>query len=237
MNSDDRAAGDGAANPPANTAPSSYLCGGHVLPVWPEGQDFEARCGGVVAITRFADTGHYHRQLIEKVLAMESSGRHTRRYVQAAGAIKIYDLPSWGIPEAELLHARALEFFRRVHDQPNPVADVSWANIYHDGDFIMPHSHVRASTSIVYFLSNGDANRDDPLNGCFSVVDPRVDDCCQDQKGCMTTPWLPPMTPGVMIMFPAEIVHAVNPYRGTLPRITMAWNVNETKLPGSPIPD
>lgn len=220
-----------------DTGPSSYLCAGQTLAVWPDGQDFEVRCGGVVALTRFDDTGHYHDKLIETVIAMEATDRHTRRYGHGVAGIKVYDLPSWSIPEADLLHARALEMFRRVLDPPGAVADLSWANIYHDGDFIMPHSHVRTSTSIVYFLSNGDATPDDPLNGCFSVIDPRVEDCCKDQEGRMTTPWLPPMTPGVMIMFPAEIVHFVNPYRGTRPRITMAWNINESEVPGTPIPD
>jgi hypothetical protein len=52
----------------------------------------------------------------------------------------------------------------------------------------------------------------------------------------MTTPWLPPQAPGVMIMFPADVLHFVNPHRGEQPRISVAWNISEDKLPGEPIP-
>jgi hypothetical protein len=35
-------------------------------------------------------------------------------------------------------------------------------------------------------------------------------------------------------MFPGAVVHAVNPYRGARPRITLAWNINEAVIEGSP---
>jgi hypothetical protein len=37
-------------------------------------------------------------------------------------------------------------------------------------------------------------------------------------------------------MFPGSVVHAVNPYRGERPRITLSWNVNENAIEGSPFP-
>jgi hypothetical protein len=237
MNDEDPAARDAPTNSTTGPSSGTYRCGDHLLPVWPDGQEIDMRCGGTVAMTRFEDTDHYHARLTERVLDLESSDAHTRHFFQAAGGIKIYDVPAWGIPEAELLHARSLEMFRRVLGKPTAVADISWANIFRDGDYIFPHSHVRATTSIVYFLSKGDAKQDDPLNGRFTMVDPRVEQCCKEQAGRMTTPWLAPTAPGVMIMFPAEIVHCVSPYRGTRPRLTVAWNVNEVKPPGSPLPD
>jgi hypothetical protein len=44
------------------------------------------------------------------------------------------------------------------------------------------------------------------------------------------------MSPGSLVMFPGLTVHAVNPYRGDRPRITMSFNVNENAIPGSPFP-
>lgn len=237
MASGDLGAGESPADSGSEARPSGYRCGDVLLPVWPDGQEVKIYCDGVVALTRFADTAHYHQRLVDKVLAMESSDSHARRYFRGAGGIKVYDLPAWGIPEAELLHARALEMFRRALKTPKAQVDVCWANIFRDGDFIMPHSHTRSSESIVYFLSNGAEDRDNPLNGRFSVVDPRLEECCKDQEGRMTTPWVPPQTPGVMIMFPAAILHFVNPHRGEQPRISVAWNISEDKLPGAPIPD
>jgi hypothetical protein len=36
-----------------------------------------------------------------------------------------------------------------------------------------------------------------------------------------------------MIMFPGELVHCVNPYAGTQPRLTLSWNINQQRLPCS----
>ncbi len=101
----------------------------------------------------------------------------------------------------------------------------------------MAHSHVRSTASIVYAVSSGDEYPEDPLNGQFCLIDPRVEACCREQKGHMTSPFMPKMAPGTMIIFPANLVHCVNPYHGRTPRITIAWNVNDEALPGSPLPD
>jgi hypothetical protein len=42
---------------------------------------------------------------------------------------------------------------------------------------------------------------------------------------------MPKLYPGLMLVFPGWLVHAVNPYRGTRPGITMTWNV---RLEGAP---
>ena len=42
------------------------------------------------------------------------------------------------------------------------------------------------------------------------------------------------MTHGSLVMFPDEVLHSVNPYHGVRPRITLAWNVNEPAMEGSP---
>jgi predicted 2-oxoglutarate/Fe(II)-dependent dioxygenase YbiX len=44
------------------------------------------------------------------------------------------------------------------------------------------------------------------------------------------------MTAGTMIIFPSQLVHAVNPYTGKRPHITLSWNINKNALPGSPLP-
>jgi hypothetical protein len=66
-------------------------------------------------------------------------------------------------------------------------------------------------------------------------VDPRVDACCGIRPGSVTTPQLPLMAPGTMILFPSPFVHCVNPYRGRRPRITLAWNIDRDVIPGSPL--
>ena len=96
---------------------------------------------------------------------------------------------------------------------------------------------MRSTASIVYSLSPGDEDPDDPLSGQLCLVDPRLDACCQEVKGHMTSPFMPKMAAGTMIIFPSQLVHCVNPYHGRALRITIAWNINEAVVPGSPFPD
>jgi hypothetical protein len=215
----------------------SVLLGPHKVAVWPEGQRLEAKCGGKAVMTRFADWELYHPGLTRRILAHETEQKDALRFFKAAGSSKIYHLERWGLPEADLVHARALELFRRVLKCREAVADLSWANVYRNGDYSMAHSHVRSTASIVYALATGDIDPDDPMNGQLCLIDPRLEACCKEQKGHMTTPFLPKMEPGTMIIFPSQVVHCVNPYFGEALRITIAWNVNREPIPGSPIPE
>lgn len=43
---------------------------------------------------------------------------------------------------------------------------------------------------------------------------------------------MPDLYPGSLLVFPAEYIHAVNPYGGERPRITLSWNINLTRLQG-----
>ena len=116
-----------------------------------------------------------------------------------------------------------------------PVVDLSWATIYHDGHFFMPHSHPRTYISVLYLLERGED--DDPMNGRFFFADPRLEPCCRQQKGYMTTPSAPDMKAGTMVLFPGQAVHFVTPYRGARPRVTMSWDLNTVAVKGSPLPD
>jgi len=60
--------------------------------------------------------------------------------------------------------------------------------------------------------------------------------CCQEDAGRMTTPLIPDMQPGTLIMFPSKAVHCVTPYTGKSPRITLAWNIDSEPVPGDAIP-
>jgi len=58
--------------------------------------------------------------------------------------------------------------------------------------------------------------------------------CCNIEPNRMTNVVIPDMRAGSMIMFPGELVHCVNPYAGTRPRITISWNIHTRVLPGKP---
>ncbi len=204
--------------------------------VWPPLQQVELCGDTTIRLTAFQDTQEYHPRLIAKILELEENHRLRRRYFRGACGTKIHHLEKWVSSEAELITARALALFRKVLECDEAVVDLSWANVYRSGDYCMPHSHLRSTASVVYCLDTGDEDPDDTQSGRFCFVDPRIRSCCQDQEGCMTTPFLPGLNAGAMLIFPSQLVHAVNPYTGNRPRITLSWNINKFALPGQPVP-
>jgi len=201
---------------------------------WPAQQKI-TDCGGPsIQRTQFSDTAAYHPRLIETLLDMERKGVRRSKFFHGGCGIKIYDTDKLEIAGARLINERALELFRRVTGSARAIADSCWANIYYKNDYCMPHSHTRTTAAIVYMLDPGDPNPADPLDGKLCIVDPRVSSCCQIEEAVMSNPFMPDMPPGSMLIFPGQIVHCVNPYTGTRPRITMSWNINDQRIPGSP---
>lgn len=214
----------------------SIELGGRAVAVWPEGQKTATRGDPAISAAHFADAETYHPRLIEAVLAAAADERRLRRYYPASGGYKIYHLESWGVPEVDLVCARARALFRRVLHHETAVVDLSWANIYRRGDYAMAHSHERATASIVYFVDLGEDSPHDALSGRFAFVDPRLKHCAKDQSPRVIAPLLPKLLPGDMLIFPAAVVHSVNPYSGKRPRITLSWNLGPEAVPGKALP-
>lgn len=209
--------------------------GMNVVDVWPVGQTLTTHGHATIQATCFHDIDAYHPRLTARILELESQKGSRKRYFQGACGTKVHHVERWGSSEADLLSARARELYRRALNAKDAVVDLSWANVYRAGDYCMPHSHFRSTASIVYCLDVGDEEADS-VNGRFCFVDPRLPCCCQKEQGYMTTPFLPPLLPGTMLIFPSQLVHAVNPYFGTRPRLTLSWNINAHALPGEALP-
>ena len=209
---------------------------GRSLAVWPEGQRLLSRDrGSTIYRTVFSDTELYHQALTAHILEIAAKPENAAQYNRSLGGIKLYEVEHWSLPEARLINARALAFFRQALGHENPAIDIGWANVYGRGDYIMPHSHTRAYASVVYCLEPGDEDSEDDNAGRFCFVDPRFPDCCQIEPGRMTNPLKPSFAPGTMLLFPGEMVHFVGPYNGERPRITIAWNLNIEAIAGSPL--
>lgn len=215
---------------------ASIDLGDRPIAVWPEGQKTVTRGDPTISAAHFADAETYHPRLIAAVLAAAEDERRLRRYFAASGGTKIYHLEDWGVPELDLVCARARELFKRVLRHDTAVVDLSWANIYRRGDYAMAHSHERAVASIVYFLDLGDETPRDPLSGRFAFVDPRLKHCAREQSPRVIQPLLPRLLAGDMLIWPAAMVHSVNPYLGKRPRITLAWNLGPDAVPGKALP-
>jgi len=198
------------------------------MAVWPEGQAVKGRGDNVVAMTQFEDIDAYHPALITRLLEMYEDPSVKKAKSFFAAGTKIHHLQTWGIPEAELVEARAKAFFKRAFKQSEAVVHIGWVNISRRGEYSMPHTHPDSTASVVYCLDPGDPNPDDPMDGLLAFVDPRYEACCRDDKAFMNTPFMPKMTAGSMIIFPSTLVHCVNPYAGERPRITFSWDINTT---------
>jgi hypothetical protein len=203
--------------------------------IWPAGQRVRSAIHPEILITFFADAEAIHGGLIARIHELERDRRLASGPVPAFGGTKVYHLDRWDCLEADLLDARALTFSQQLLKSDSAVIDLSWANVYRNGDYSLPHSHERTAASIVYSVDPGDGDGGDRYAGQLMFVDPRVDACCGIRSGSVTTPQLPLMAPGTMILFPSPFVHCVNPYRGRRPRITLAWNIDRDMIPGSPL--
>lgn len=221
-------AGDQAA------LPSSIRIGNADVPVWPEGQTAEPMSAPLMAITTFKDWGIYHLSLIDAALRAEQDPELRVTLFRGGCGTKVRKVPEWSTPSAQLIHSRALMLAHRTLSRRPVFTDDTWGSIYHDGDYCMPHSHLRSDVSVVYMLDTGDEDPDEKLAARLCFADPRIDACCPDEPGRVTRHVMPVMTPGTMLIFSSDYLHSVNPYHGQRPRITLSWNITLRRLPGRP---
>ncbi len=182
-----------------------------------------------ILVTRFEDVEDYHAQLTQTILRLEQDPTFTRRFDGFVAESKVYHVERWDCEAARLIDQRAKALFTSALNKDQAVVDLSWASVYRAGSYCLPHSHFRTAASLVYFLDLGDAES----GGLFLFTDPRLKVCCKHEPGRMTYPVGPDLSPGVLMMFPSQCVHMVTPYSGTRPRITLSWNIDDKKLPGS----
>lgn len=228
----DIAAAAGAGDQAA--VPASFRIGDSQLPVWPEGQTAEPMSAPLMAVTTFPDWETYHPSLIDAALRAEQDPELRVSLFRGGCGTKVRKVPQWRTPAAQLIHGRALMLAHRTLSRRPVFADDTWGSIYHDGDYCMPHSHLRSDVSVLYMLDTGDEDPDDKVSARLCFADPRIDACCPDEPGRVTRHVMPVMTPGTMLIFSSDYLHSVNPYRGQRARITLSWNITLARLPGRP---
>lgn len=204
--------------------------------VWPSNQHVSPclKTETTILQTKFDGPTKINENLAKAILNLENDPRFGVKLVRGSCGMKLHHIDRWKVPEAELIHARAIAFFINGLGFDQAVVDQCWANIYRKGDYCMPHSHVRSTIAIVYLVNPGDSNPDFPMDGKFYFCDPRVKSACARQTNSLTHLIMPKLLPGSMISFPGSMVHGVNPYNGDRPRITLSWNINRLALPGKP---
>lgn len=107
----------------------------------------------------------------------------------------------------------------------------AWANVARSGHYAKPHVHPNSNISGVYYVDVGDAAPDDQHSGTIEFIDPRQRPGMFETQGTLPfDAYRVRPTPGTLLLFPAWLYHYVHPYRGTRPRVTVAFNVTIQKL-------
>ncbi len=206
---------------------------GRLVPVWPEGQKvWSVDQQRTILVTRFADCDLYHPLFQERIDRQLADPALARQRNRALGGNKLYRLERWEDPASRLLCARALHLFDQALGVEGGAIDMGWVNVYSKGDYVVAHAHWRSEASVVYLFDEGEPDPEDTQSGLFSFIDPRLELCCQLQPGLMSHPTSPTLRRGSMLIFPSGLVHAVNPYGGRRPRISLSWNINRAALEG-----
>lgn len=196
---------------------------GQVISVWDKPDVLYLSQSPSMFMINWDDMDEFNRRIASRMLELEQEEKFTHQMPNAGPKIK--DIHKWDIPEAELLHERAMEFFSQATGNPRPTVDVAWGNINRHNQYLGAHSHTNCVGSVVYCVDIGDTDPKNELSGRFVIIDPRVEECCPVEPGRVTMELTPDMKPGTMLVFPSDIVHFVHPYTGHKPRMTIAWNM------------
>jgi uncharacterized protein (TIGR02466 family) len=106
-----------------------------------------------------------------------------------------------------------------------------WANVNRVGDFNRTHTHAGTTWSGTYYVDTGDPPSDEEFGTPIHFFDP-----CQGRSNTFM-PLIVPISllirpePGLMILFPSYLPHAVFPHRGSRPRISIAFNLRKEPYP------
>jgi uncharacterized protein (TIGR02466 family) len=106
----------------------------------------------------------------------------------------------------------------------------AWANVNRRGHYNNIHTHPSATWSGVYYVDHGESN---PAAERTSIQ-------LYDPNPARTNIFFPDIQstnfrfrpePGLMILFPSYVPHAVPPHQGDRPRISIAFNLRKEPFP------
>lgn len=132
----------------------------------------------------------------------------------------------------EMVEEATHRLYREFSQPPRPLewSLSAWANINRRGDFNQLHTHPGATWSGVYYVDHGQSNGD--MEGAsLQLFDPNP---------ARTNIFFPELSasnialkpaPGLMVLFPSYVPHAVPPHQGDRPRISIAFNVRRNPFP------
>lgn len=183
----------------------------------------------------WADTEQLNAYLKDLFLGREETEKRSdREYSNAGGWHSPIDLQESWDPELRLILERARELAVAATDrlvagseQPRGYTYTlsAWANVSRAGDYNVPHVHM-STWSAVYYVSVPQINDTDPRAGALELLDPRSATAMMSMPGrFFATRHLIKPEPGLMVLFPASIMHLVHPFRSSGERISIACDL------------
>ena len=209
-------------------------------------KEFAFTFSTIVLERHFSGMEGLNQRLSAKVLEREAAGPGLIKS-NVGGWHSAGDFLRWEGPESgELFQhvAAAVKDYAAVERRVDAAAlDLTvnaeaWANVARAGHYSKPHVHPNSNLSCVYYVDAGDAPADDAQSGVIEFLDPRNRPGMFATEGSLSFDAYR-VTPqsGLLLMFPAWLYHYVHPYRGTAPRISVAFNVILQKLSVAAAPD
>ena len=107
-----------------------------------------------------------------------------------------------------------------------------WANVNRRGQYNRVHFHPGSTWSGTYYVDAGDSpSATNPLAGSLELLNPNQAPPMSFLSGLVPQVRIVQPQSGMMIVFPSFLPHAVHPYEGDRPRISIAFNVHKDPYP------
>jgi uncharacterized protein (TIGR02466 family) len=205
----------------------------------PQGIRYGSPFGSPLLDYHWPDSAGLNQQLRDAVLAQERARAgaaltNVGGWHSATGTLEFCGAAGKAL--VERIMAITDEATARIYaDHDRPVEPLNWtlsawANVNRRGDFNTMHTHPGATWSGVYYVDSGDS---DPAAAGTAI---HLMDPCPTR----TSSFFPALTgsnimfkpsPGLMILFPSYLPHAVQPHTGDGTRISIAFNVRKEPFP------
>lgn len=178
---------------------------------------------------------------LKAVIARQEKSDPGTEHSNFGGWQSSWDMDKWGGMPAIRLLAFARNSANRVtcNRQGQPVVVTwkanMWANVNRAGHGNEFHSHPGCFWAGVYYVDDGGISGDAALGGELEIMDPRAPGVAMyapqlafNMPGGLSVGANEVVRPkaGLMVLFPAWLLHQVRPYRGNAERISVAFNLS-----------
>ena len=184
-------------------------------------------------------------ELAALFLAREAEGERYRNRIRRDTQVGLFesafDLHTWPDPPVQkafsYIHAMLASTVQQLNAYPPELYARlmfhyhSWFHVTRTGGNQGVHNHPMASWSGIFCVDPGDSPATDATSGCIRFIDPRpgaemfADPGNENLQGQYHTGGFQTRhETGSLLLFPSYVHHEIFPYRGTRPRIVIAFN-------------